>query len=81
MKTGATLLGTSSSIAQLQSCTVDEFLDLVCDRHKVSRDALAARAGIAVGPQSKPTELSPINLWSARTPATPTLGRPISRTR
>jgi hypothetical protein len=62
----ATLLGTSSPIAQLQSCTVDEFLDLVCDRHKVSRDALAARAGIAVGAQSKPTELSPINLVPGR---------------
>ena len=62
----ATLLGTSSPIAQLQSCTVDEFLDLVCDRHKVSRDALAARAGIAVGAQSKPTELSPINLLPGR---------------
>ena len=45
----AALLGTSSSIAYLQSCTVDEFLDLVCDRHKVSRDSLAARAGIMVG--------------------------------
>jgi len=54
----AALLGTSSPIAQLQSCTVDEFLDLVCDRPKVSRGALAARAGIAVGAQSKPTELN-----------------------
>ena len=45
----AALLGTSSPIAHLQSCTVDEFLELVCDRHKVSRDSLAARAGIMVG--------------------------------
>jgi hypothetical protein len=62
----AALLGTSTPIAQLQSCTVDEFLDLVCDRHKVSRDALAARAGIAVGAQAKPIELSPINLLPGR---------------
>lgn len=46
----ATLLGTASPIAHLQSCTVDEFFDLVCDHHKVSRDALAARAGILVVP-------------------------------
>lgn len=39
----ATLLGTNSPIANLQSCTVDEFLDLLCDRHKVSRDALTIR--------------------------------------
>jgi hypothetical protein len=52
----ATLLGTSSPIAQLQSCTIDEFLDLLCDRHKVSREALLTRAGIGVEVQSKPTE-------------------------
>ena len=44
----ATLLGTASPIAHLQSCTIDEFLDLVCDHHQVSRDALAARAGIVL---------------------------------
>jgi predicted ATPase len=54
----AALLGTSSPIAQLQSCTVDEFLDLVCDLHKVSRDALVARAGLgpAPGPQAAEPE-------------------------
>jgi hypothetical protein len=45
----AALLGTAIPIAQLQSCSVDEFLDLVCERHAVSRDALAARAGIGAG--------------------------------
>jgi hypothetical protein len=48
-KDWATLLGTSSPIWHLQSCTIDEFLDLVCDHHKVSRDALAARVGIVAG--------------------------------
>ena len=51
----ARVLGTTSPITYLQSCTVEEFLDLVCDRHKMSRDALAARAGIVVEGQSKPT--------------------------
>jgi hypothetical protein len=45
----ATLLGTGSPTSHLQSCTVDEFLELVCDHHRVNRDALAARAGIMVG--------------------------------
>ena len=40
----AKLLGTGRPLAWLQSCTADEFLELVCDRHQVSRDALAARA-------------------------------------
>jgi hypothetical protein len=57
----AALLGTGRPLAWLQSCTVDEFLDLVCDRHKVSRDALAARAGIVVGARSKAMELNPID--------------------
>jgi hypothetical protein len=43
----ATLLRTDRPISYLQSCTVDEFLDLVCDVHKVDRKVLAARAGIA----------------------------------
>jgi hypothetical protein len=45
----ATLLGTASPISHLQSCTVDEFLDLVCNLHKVSRDALVTRAGVVIG--------------------------------
>lgn len=45
----ATLLGTGRPLAWLQSCTADEFLELVCDRHQVSRDALVARAGIVPG--------------------------------
>jgi hypothetical protein len=45
----AAVLGTGASVGWLQSCTVDEFLDLVCDRHQVSRDTLTARAGIVVG--------------------------------
>jgi hypothetical protein len=52
----ATLLGTSSPIPHLQSCTVDEFLDLVCERHKVSRDALAARAAVVVATQGSGVE-------------------------
>jgi hypothetical protein len=42
----ATLLGTGAAAAHLQSCTVDEFLHLICDRHQVRPDALVARAGI-----------------------------------
>jgi hypothetical protein len=42
----AALLGIDRPIAQLQSCSLDEFLDLVCGLHRMSRDALAARAGI-----------------------------------
>jgi hypothetical protein len=45
----AALLGIDRPISHLQSCTVDEFLDLVGDRHGVSRAALAARAGIVAG--------------------------------
>jgi hypothetical protein len=52
----ATLLGTNNPIAHLQSCTVDEFLDLVCERHKVSRDALAARAAVVVATQGRGVE-------------------------
>ena len=62
----ATLLGAGSPIAHLQACTVDEFLELVCDHHRVSRDALAARAGIVVGARSKPVEINPIDLVPAR---------------
>ena len=52
----ATLLGTSTPIWHLQSCTIDEFLDLVCDRHNVSRDALAARAGLSTEPRAEAAE-------------------------
>ena len=36
-------------LARLQSCTVDEFLELMSDRFEVSREALVARAGLATG--------------------------------
>ena len=39
----AKLLGTGASAAHLQSCTVDEFLDLVCARRDVSREVLLGR--------------------------------------
>jgi hypothetical protein len=60
----ATLLGTANPISHLQSCTVDEFLDLVCDDHKMSRDALAARAGVVVG--SEAMEFNPIERLPGR---------------
>jgi len=69
----ATLLGTSTPIWHLQSCTIDEFLDLVCDRHNVSRDALAARAGLSTEPRAEAAEPS------ASTPAIRTPGRLTSR--
>jgi hypothetical protein len=62
----AVLLGTESPIAQLQSCTVDEFLDLVCDHHKVSREALAARAGIVVEGPAGAVELDRADLLPGR---------------
>jgi hypothetical protein len=62
----ATLLGTSSPIWHLRSCTVDEFLDLVCDHHKVSRDALAARAGIVVAVQPEASEPGSVDVLPER---------------
>src|SRR5262245_41089861 len=69
----ALVLGTERPAAYLQSCTLDEFLDLACDRFGLSREALVARAGlevahrpgIAVG-ESKPAEHSPINSLPGR---------------
>ncbi|MGH6898172.1 MAG: hypothetical protein ACREJ5_16760 [Geminicoccaceae bacterium] len=54
----AALLDMAIPITHLQSCTVDEFLELVCDRHQVSRDALATRAGIVAAalPDDAPAE-------------------------
>jgi hypothetical protein len=57
----AAVLDTDASVAHLQSCTVEEFFDLVCDRHQVSRDALVARAGIVAAAPSKAIELNPID--------------------
>jgi len=57
-----TLLGTGASVAHLQTCTVEEFLDLVCDRHQVSRDALAVRAGIVAAAPAKAIEPKAIEL-------------------
>jgi hypothetical protein len=62
----AAVLGTGASVAHLQSCSVGEFLDLVCARHQVSRDALAARAGIVAAASSKATRLNPIDLLPGR---------------
>jgi hypothetical protein len=45
----AALLGTARPLAWLQSCSADEFLDLMCDHCELSREALAARAGIVAG--------------------------------
>jgi hypothetical protein len=59
----ATVLGTASPIAHLQSCTVDEFLDLVCDCHKVTRDALAARAGLLAGASRQEIEPRPDDVF------------------
>jgi hypothetical protein len=43
----ATLLRTDRPISYLQSCTVDEFLDLVCELNEVERSVVAARARVA----------------------------------
>ena len=47
----AALLGTGRPLAWLQSCTVDEFLELLCGHFEVSREALVARAGPGAAPQ------------------------------
>ncbi len=52
----AALLDTGASVAHLQSCAVEEFLDLVCARHQVSRDALAAVAGIVAAAPAEAIE-------------------------
>ena len=46
----AALLGTGRPLAWLQSCTEDEFLELLCGHFAVSREALLARAGVVTGP-------------------------------
>ena len=45
------LLGTGRPVAWLQSCTVEEFLELVCGHFEVSRDALFAQAGLGAAPR------------------------------
>jgi hypothetical protein len=42
----ATLLRIDRPISYLQSCTADEFLDLVCKIHGAERSGVAARAGV-----------------------------------
>ena len=53
----ATLLGAERPAAWLQSCTIDEFLELVCGLFEVSRDALVARAGL--GARAPPEAAEP----------------------
>jgi hypothetical protein len=55
----AALLGTGRPLAWLQSCTVDQFLQLVSEQHKVSRDALAAQARRHGAAPSEPFEPEP----------------------
>ena len=50
------LLGTERPPAYLQSCTLDEFLDLACGRFGLSREALVARAGLDLAPRPEMTE-------------------------
>ena len=64
----AALLGTGRPVAWLQSCTVDEFLELVCDRHEVSREALVARAGLGAAPRRRGDRAEPRGSV-ARTPS------------
>jgi hypothetical protein len=54
----AALLGTGRPVSWLQSCTVDEFLELVSDRHGVSQEMLAAQGGpgAAPGPEAAAPE-------------------------
>jgi adenylate cyclase len=52
----ALLLGTERPPAYLQSCTLDEFLDLACNRFGLSREALVARAGLDVAPRPEMAE-------------------------
>jgi adenylate cyclase len=52
----ALVLGTERPPAYLQSCTLDEFLDLACDRFGLSRETLVARAGLDVAPRPEMAE-------------------------
>ena len=55
----AALLGTGRPVAWLQSCTVDEFLELLCGHFAVSREALVARAGPGAAPGPEAAEPEP----------------------
>jgi hypothetical protein len=55
----AALLGTGRPLAWLQSCTVDEFLELLCGDLAVSREALVARAGLGAAPPSRRRSSTP----------------------
>src|SRR5215471_6329009 len=52
----ALLLGTERPPVYLQSCTLDEFLDLACQRFGLSREALVARAGLDLAPRPEMAE-------------------------
>jgi hypothetical protein len=55
----ARLLDTERPVAWLQSCTMDEFLELLCGRFEVSREALAVRACIVAGAPAEMIEVAP----------------------
>lgn len=55
----AALLGTARPLHWLQSCTVDEFLQVVCEQHEVSRGALAAQAGLHAAASAETPEPEP----------------------
>ncbi|MGH6920683.1 MAG: hypothetical protein ACREJ0_23610, partial [Geminicoccaceae bacterium] len=55
----ATLLGTGRPLAWLQSCTVDDFLELLCGHFAVSREALVARAWLEAAPRPGAAEPAP----------------------
>src|SRR5215468_8636538 len=52
----ALLLGTERSPAYLQSCTLDDFLELACERFGLRREAIVARAGLDVAPRPEMAE-------------------------
>jgi hypothetical protein len=47
----AALLGTGRPLAWLQSCTIEEFLELLCDHFGVGRGGLVAQAGLGAAPE------------------------------
>ena len=55
----AALLGTGRPVAWLQACTVDEFLELLCGRFEVRREALLAQAELDTALEPKATAPEP----------------------
>jgi hypothetical protein len=50
------VLGMAGPVTQLQSCTVDEFIELLCSHFGLSREVIVARAALATAQAPEATE-------------------------